>query len=125
MLNCAVCPAIFTEIIVSVITMPVVAPPVSVNVRIGPELPLAVLAAIPIQNELDRSFEMEFPKTLSGGALLTEVYATSLAGQRLVSVSVLGEGWKCVVTNSEDIYFIISSKTIRNTILKYKKYLTI
>ena len=60
MLNCALRPAIFTERVkLDSVMSPAAAPLVAMNVTIGAVLVARVLAAIPIQNEPERSFETE------------------------------------------------------------------
>ena len=102
MLNCVLCPAIFTERVEPDSVMsPAAAPPAPTNAMIGPVLVAKVSAAIPMQNEPDRSFEMEALLTLTGAALLISVYATSLVWQRLDAGSTLDEILICPATKSK------------------------
>ena len=71
MLNCALRPAIFTEMVEADSVMsPVAAPPAPMNVMIGPILFAKISAAIAIQNEPDRSIEMEALLTTTGGGIV-------------------------------------------------------
>ena len=98
-LNCAVCPAIFTETVEPASVIPPAAvPPRPTNAMIGAAL--AISAVIAIQNEPDRSFVMEVVGTITG---LVLVYAVSLLTQRPVVCIVLVAGWIKLLTNSEDI----------------------
>ena len=68
MLNCALHPAIFTEIVEADSVMsPAAAPPAPMNVMIGPILVAKISAAIAIQNEPDRSIEIVALLTTTGG----------------------------------------------------------
>ena len=98
-LNCAVCPAIFTEIVepASVIP-PTEAPPVPMNTMIGALLVAVVSVVIAIQNEPDRSFEIELVRTTIG---LVLVYASSLFWQRPVLFLVSTTGLTYSAIKSE------------------------
>ena len=81
-LNCAVCPEIFTETVEpdSVIP-PAAVPPAPTNAMIVTKLDLGLSVVIAIQNEPDRLFEMEALLIITVVAL---VYAASLLTQRPV-----------------------------------------
>ena len=103
---------------------PTAAPPAPMNVMIGPILVAKISAAIAIQNEPDRSIEMEALLTTTGGVLLMVVYATSLVCQRLDAGSTLDEVLISPATKSEPHVTCMINHLSTDCFFKTARYLT-
>ena len=117
-LNWAVCPVIFIAMSdPDSVMSPATAPPAPVNVMIGPLLVAKVSAAIAMQNEPDRSFEMEALLTITGVALVFGVYATSLVWHRLDTASVSDEFLIYLSTKSKPHVKLHNQSSVNNHFL--------